>query len=411
LAIQGGAPAVSVPDQERFFCWPRTGEDEVEAAARLIRKGELSISEETASLEREFAAYVGRRHALATNNGTAAIHSSLFAAGIGPGDEVLAPTYTFWGSVMEIFWCGGVPVLCDCEEQTLGIDPVDMERRITSRTRAVVVVHLWGLPSRMEEILAVARRHNLAVIEDCSHAHGAVYRGRKAGTLGDVGAFSLQSSKLMVAGEGGILVTDDEGLIEKATTLGHYERIARLSERYRRYSKTAYGFKYRMHPLAAAIARIQLGRLDATNSVRNANVERMAGRLEKLGIDTYRASEGVTRQHYEWVVRYRPERFSGVPVDRFVAALQAEGLKVSANRYARLHDQPLFRELAAGGAELPPQLRAAAGRDRYDPTSFPVANALVDNLIRVPVATEPAEELMDQYAGGFEKVAAECGRL
>ncbi len=410
LALRGGSPAVDA-DQDRYFRWPLTGDEEVAAAEALIRSGELSISETTRLFEEEFAAYVGRRHGLATNNGTAAIHSSYFAAGIGPGDEVLAPTYTFWGSVMEIFWCGGVPVLCDCEEDTLGIDPEDMERRITDRTRAVVIVHLWGLPSKVEEIRDVAHRHGLKVIEDASHAHGAAYRGRKIGALGDIGAFSLQTSKLMAAGEGGILVTDDDEVLERATTLGHYERVKSLSDRYSRYAKTAFGFKYRMHPLAAAIARVQLRKLDTMNAVRDANVNRLAATLEGLGIDTYRGAPDVDRRHYEWVVRYRPERFSDVPVDRFVEALNAEGARVSANRYARLHDQPLFRELRAGGGNLPPQLRHAAGGDRYDPESFPVANRVVDNLIRIPVATVPAEELMDRYAAAFRKVAAAIGSL
>lgn len=409
-AILGGKPAVTL-EQDEFLKWPRIGEEEVEAAAALIRRGELSISEETRTFEREFAAFVGAKYGLACNNGTASLHSAYFAAGIGPGDEVLVPTYTFWGSAMEIFWCGGVPILCDCEEETLGIDPADMQRRITGRTRAVVIVHLWGLPSKVEEIKAVAARHGLKVIEDASHAHGATYHGKKIGALADVAGFSLQTSKLMVAGEGGIMVTDDLGTLEKATTLGHYERVAGLSDAYNRYNRTCFGFKYRMHPLAAAIARVQLTKLDKMNATRNANVERLAARLEKLGFDTYRAPEGVERVHYEWVIRYRPERFSGVPVERFVEAVAAEGARVSANRYARLHDQPLFRELAAGGDSLPPQIRAAAGRDDYDPAGFPAANTLVDNLIRVPVATAPAEELMDQYAEAFEKVAASAEKL
>jgi perosamine synthetase len=410
LAIHGGPSAVTL-DQDQFFRWPLTGEEEVEATSRLIRKGELSISQETRTFEREFADYIGCRHGVATNNGTAAIHSALFAAGLGPGDEVLVPTYTFWASAMQIFWTGAVPVLCDCEEETLGIDPADMQRRITGRTKAVVVVHLWGLPSKIDEICAVARKHNLVVVEDCSHAHGALYHGKKVGAIGDLGAFSLQSSKLMVAGEGGILVTDNEQMMERATTLGHFKRVGQLSDKYSRYAVTGFGFKYRMSPLAAAIARCQLRRLDERNAIRNANVERLSETLERLGLQTYRSVKGVSRQHYEWVIRYFPERFSGVGVEKFVAALNAEGANVSANRYARLHDQPLFRELADGGQGLPAQFKAVAGKQNYDPQTFPVANRIVDNLISVPVATSPALELMDQYAAAFEKVAASIERL
>jgi perosamine synthetase len=410
-AILGGRPCVT-EEHEGLLRWPLTGDAEVAAAERLIRKGELSISEETRTFEREFAAYIGRKHALGTNNGTGAIHSSYFAMGIGPGDEVLAPTYTFWGSVMEIFWCGGVPVLCDCEEETLGLDPRDMERRITERTKAVVLVHLWGMPSKVDEILAVARKHDLKVLEDCSHAHGALYKGRKVGSLGDMGAFSLQTSKLLTGGEAGILVTDNEHLLERATVLGHHERVKGLSESHSKYVRAPFGFKYRMHPLAAAIARVQLSKLDEMNAVRNANVACLAGRLEELGVETYRSAADCARTHYEWVARYRPERFAGVPIDRFVEALNAEGARITANRYPRLHDQAIFRELASGGSDtLPPQFRNAIDPDRNAPESYPVANAIVDNLIRIPVATVPAEKLMNQYAEAFEKVISSISKL
>src|SRR5262249_54440485 len=157
------------------------------------------------------------------------------------------------------------------EMERLGLDPEDAERRITPRTRAMVVVHLWGMPSKMTELLALARKYNLKIIEDASHAQGAAWRGRKCGTLGDVGVFSLQSSKLAPAGEGGILLTDHDNLMERAICLGDIERIRELETASQRFAATSFGIKTRMAPLSAAVGRVQFGHLDERNARRNEN--------------------------------------------------------------------------------------------------------------------------------------------
>src|SRR5262249_37803164 len=153
-------------------------------------------------------------------NGTAALLAAFWAIDLKPGDEVLVPSATFWASVVPMLWVGAIPVFCESELDRLGLDPADAEQRITSRTRALVVTHLWGMPAKMTDLIALARRHNLKIIEDASHAQGAIWRDRPCGTLGDVGVFSLQTSKLAPAGEGGILLTNDEALLERAICLG-----------------------------------------------------------------------------------------------------------------------------------------------------------------------------------------------
>ncbi len=255
-AILGGPRAVDL-DQAEANRWPIiTGEDE-RAVLDVLRSGSLSIHRVVAELEEDFKGRLDGSLVLAHCNGTSAILAALHAFGLEPGDEVIVPSATYWASVTPVLHCGGVPVFAETEERCLGLDPQDVERRVTPRTRAIVVVHLFGMPSRMEELLAVARRHDLKVLEDASHAHGARYRGQPVGTLGDAAVFSLQTNKLGPAGEGGILATRDPELWEKAVRLGHYERVLGLQSPNRRFAATGFGLKLRISPLNAAVAGVQ----------------------------------------------------------------------------------------------------------------------------------------------------------
>ncbi|MEM6560595.1 MAG: aminotransferase class I/II-fold pyridoxal phosphate-dependent enzyme, partial [Planctomycetota bacterium] len=186
--------------------WPILTEEDEAAVLRVIRDGDLTSHPVTRELEADYRSRFGVRHALAMCNGTTALLAAFFALDLQPGDEVIVPSATWWSSASPMLWLGAVPVFADNEPDRLGLCPADVEAKITPRTRAIVVVHLWGMPSKMTELLALAERHGLAVIEDASHAHGATWRGKPVGTLGDIGVFSLQGDKLAPAGEGGILL-------------------------------------------------------------------------------------------------------------------------------------------------------------------------------------------------------------
>ncbi|MEN6465119.1 MAG: aminotransferase class I/II-fold pyridoxal phosphate-dependent enzyme [Syntrophaceae bacterium] len=285
-AILGGTTCVKA-DSAAANRWPvLSGEDET-AVLNIIRNGNLSTHHVIRELEDDYRNFTGRPYALAHCNGTAALLAAFFALGLKPGDEVLVPSATFWASVLPMLWVGAVPVFCESEDERLGPDPRDMERKITGRTRAIVVVHLWGMPAKMSEIFALARRHNLRIIEDASHSHGAAWRGRPCGSLGDISVFSLQGSKLAPAGEGGILLCTDYKYFERAACLGDITRIIELETEARRFAATSFGIKTRMAPLSAAIARVQLKNLEDNNRRRTGNIEYLSHELEKLGFCTY----------------------------------------------------------------------------------------------------------------------------
>jgi len=341
-AILGGSKAVTFDGLEANR-WPIIGDDDIAAVTEVLRSGELSLHKITQELEGDYRTWLGIKHALACCNGTSAIFAAMHAFGLQPGDEVLVPSATYWASVMPVLWCGAVPVFCESEPDQLGLDPDDVERKITPRTRAMVVVHLWGMPSKMDALLRIAERHNLKVFEDASHAHGAKWHGRLVGTLGDAAVFSLQTNKLAPAGEGGILVTNNDAIQEHALCLGHFERILHLQTPARRLAGTGFGMKHRMAPLSAAVARTQFRHMAERSARRNANVEYLSRRLEKLGINTFLPPDGVERMYFLFIVQNDESR-TGLTTDRLVAALRAEGCDVVKPKYPLLHQQPVFTE-------------------------------------------------------------------
>ena len=336
----------------------------------------------------------------------------MHAIGIEPGDEVIVQSATWWASVMPILHQGGVPVFAECELECGGLDPADVERRITPRTKAIVVVHLFGMPSKMDELCALAKKHDLRIIEDASHAHGATYRGRRIGTFGDVTVFSMQANKLVPSAEGGMLLTDDHDLYMRALRYGHYERLIPMTdEPNRRFAATGFGMKFRMSPLSAAVARVQLRHLDERNAVRNANCIALSQRLEPLGVQTFQAPDDLERVYFEFLVRW--PNMNGLDVATLAKALQAEGVQVAAPRYPLLHQQPMFTEgkwieVARLGAwyaqhgETPPT---------YDPRALPVTHQSNATLLKLPNFPHAADELIEQYAVAFEKVITHADAL
>lgn len=386
--------AVTLP-HEPTCTWPLFDERDEAAVARVLRDGNATTHPVIRELERDYAGFVGRSHALAHSSGTSGLMAAYFALGLEPGDEVLVPTATFWASVLPMLWFGLVPVFCESEPDRLGPCPDDMRRRITPRTRAVCVVHLWGLPARMTEIRALCEEHDLRIVEDASHAHGARWRGTACGALGDVSVLSLQGDKLAPAGEGGVLLTDDAELHERALCLGDITRIIELDSPARRFAATSFGVKTRIAPMSAALGRSQLEKLPEHNARRAANHRRLSAALEELGFETFLGPEHVERVWFEFIVRPRDP---AVDVAALAERLQAEGAHVAAPRYPLLHEQPFFTE-----GHWRQIARAPLPEDVDRP---PLERTALENgrLLRLPNFPGEDNGIVAQYAEAFARV-------
>jgi len=403
LAMAGGPPLVEETHHRR---WPEITREDRRAIERVLDSGELwgPNAPEVTALEEEWAEYVGSRFCLMTNSGTAALHCGLAAAGVGPGGEVIVPAFSFVATGMAVFHQGAVPVFCDIDPRTHTIDPRRIGPLIGPRTRAIVPVHAHGLPADMDEIRAIARRHRLAVVEDAAQAHGATYRGRTTGALGDSGAFSLNGSKPLSAGEGGLLVTDDEDAIGIARRLAIFGEDAPPTPpgRYRAYRSHTVGWNYRSHELTAALARSQLTRLDGFVRTAQRNACLLNAALTGYpGLHAPDVPDDRSCAFYRYRIVLDPEElgFAGPPLelrDRLLFALQSEGVAASLWQLAPLPTQPVFRD------RLHPS---------WDPAAHPVTARLLESSIVIgtadhPLFNQPAD-LMHRYAEAFEKVMSD----
>jgi len=415
LAIFGGPKAVTIEDKEAFGPWPVITDETIELVKDCLRKGWISGTPPVVTeFEEEFARYHDVKYALSMNNGTAAIQAALFAVGVGPGDEVITPSYTWHCGVTPILACHGIPVFCEIDPKTLCADPEDIERRITSKTKAMIVTHLWGVPAEMDRIMEIAEDHDLPVIEDASHAHGGIYKGKKVGSIGDIGCFSLQASKAMVAGEGGILITNNEEYLKWATALGNFERLWQWPDHpVHKFANAHFGLKFRIHPLAAAIAYVQLKYLDERNKVRRENHTRLVEGLKDIeGIEPPYIPRYVKMGGwYGFRIKYYSEKLLGIPKETFAAALRAEGVAASLERYPLLHLEPIFtdRKIKIQGGPI---------RCPYEPRRFykkgdlPITEEVFSRLIALPkFEAKPCKELIDQHIEAIRKVVSNIKEL
>ena len=420
LAIYGGKRAVSSHYRER---WRSIRFPELLAILNYGRrdvstnaKGEGPIAE----FEKKFAELSGTRFALAMNSGTAALHSAYFAVGVKPGTEVIVPSYTFFASAAPILQCGGTPVFCDVEEQTLNADPDDVERRITPRTRAICVVHLWGNPARMDRFVELARRYEVALIEDCSHAHGAVYRNKPVGSWGDIGCYSLQGPKAVSGGEAGVAVTKDAVLFDRMLVLGHYGRLK--NGQAANTFKTDYislGVKYRPHLYAILLALGGLSRLEELNRRRQRNYEILCDELAGCrAVRPVQTTEGATRGGFlEFILKYESEHAGGWNRAAFIQAARAEGVPIEEERYARigdrghlLYESPIFTTLDYSKLGGYFAATREGGVDWAGKDSLPVIGGLADRLLSLPPFTKVPERFVRDCARALRKVADYAAR-
>ena len=410
LAIHGGEKTVTL-DQSQASQWPIIDDEVIAAVTGQLKTGEISFSNTIYEFEEEFADYHGVEHALAHNNGTSSIHSALFAIGVGPGDEVITTVATFWGTYMPILTCQAVPVFCDIDPLTGCPDPDDIERRISPATKAIIVVHQGGMPAEMNAIMDVAQHHDLIVIEDCSHAHGATYKGQKVGAISHIGCFSMQAGKLLPSGEGGVMITNNLDWHERAICLGHYERISKLSNPdYQKYAQTCFGYKYRISPISAAIARVQLRHLDRRNKQRDDNVMYlMDGIADCPGIYPLKPAEYIFRGYYSRpYVRYKADELNGLPKAKLIEALRAEGVAVASGAPGGSnHLSAIFQErnhTAFSRPGIRPEVK-------YQKGDLPRSENPCQDMMTIPAFISASKELLDQYIDSFHKVTDNTTKL
>jgi dTDP-4-amino-4,6-dideoxygalactose transaminase len=321
----------------------------VEAAGSAVRSGWWSMGPRVEEFERAFAEFSGARHAFAVSSGTAALHLALAACGCGPGDEVVLPSLNFVAAANSISHTGATPVFCDIRgADNLNLDPDDLESAVTSRTKALLVLHYGGHPCNMARILEIAQARGLAVIEDAAHAPGATWRGRACGTLGDIGCFSFFSNKNLAIGEGGAVVTDDDELAGRVRLLRSHGMTTLTWDRHRGHAHTydvvVQGFNYRLDELRAAIGLVQLRRLPAANLARAVHVARYRSLLHGLEgiIMPFEDGSESSASHHLAVVILPP----GTPRDAVREALREKRVQTSVH-YPPIHGFSCYEEAAA----------------------------------------------------------------
>lgn len=414
-AILGGTPAIG-RRAEDVFKWPVFAPDAEQAVIALMRSGDISGMDVTRRFESEFAEWIGAKYALAHNNGTAAIHCALFGIGVGVGDEIICPAMTYWASCAPVYSLGGTVVFADIDPETLCIDPRDIEQRITERTKAIMVVHYAGMPADMDAILTIARKHGISVIEDCSHSHGSLYKGEITGSFGDVAAFSFMSQKSFPIGEGGMLVTNERRILERAIAFGHYARHSEyltMPDLRENAGVPWGGYKYRINQIASAIGREQLRAYPERMKEIDDAMNYFWDLLDNTpGIRAHRPVKGSGSTKGGWynpLGLYRPEELDGLSITRFCEAVRAEGFggcEPGCNRALNTH--PLFTSLDVYGsgrptrfANLPPE---ADTRPFLAPC--PVSEKIQTRAFRVPWFKKLDRPVIESYAAAFRKVAS-----
>lgn len=375
LAICGGKPLRQAP----FPHWPMWDAAEMEALQGVLQSGRWGAQQggEVQRFEEEFAAYQEAAQAVAVTNGTIALKLALTAAGVGVGDEVIMPGYTFVATATAALEIGAVPVFADIDPHTYTLDPLSVEACVTARTRAIVPVHLGGRPADMDALMALAQRHDLRVIEDAAQAWGAAWRGKKTGTLGHVAGFSFQSSKNITAGEGGMIVSEHADIAAMARSLGNCGRQPGGLW----YAHYVLGGNYRLSEFHGAVLRVQLQRYPQHLAQRQANAAYLEQALSEIaGITTLRQDARVTANAYHiFFLQYHAEAFGGIPKQRFIEALQAEGIAGVHGGYSLpVYRQPVM--LAKNfGLQTPPLFQGVYPQTPdYSQTACPVTDRVCD---------------------------------
>ena len=348
---------------------PIISDEEIEAVTEVLKSGMLAQGPKVDEFQNKFAKYVEAKYGIATSSGTTALHTALVAAGIKPGDEVITTPFTFAATSNSILYTQAKPVYADIDAKTFNLDPAKIEEQITDKTKAIVPVHLYGQPADMDGILEIAQKYNLKVIEDAAQAHGAVYKGKKIGSIGDFGCFSFYPTKNMTTGEGGMVTTNDEEYAEKAG-------MVRAHGESKRYEQSLLGYNYRMTDIAASIGLVQLKHIDEFNKIRNENAKYLSeGLADVEGITTPVVADNVTHVFHQYTIRVSKDR------DTFQKFLTDNQIGTGIHYPIVLYKQPYYQALSITG-------------------NCPLAEEAASQVISIPVhpslTTEELDTIIDQ---------------
>ncbi|HVN65363.1 MAG TPA: DegT/DnrJ/EryC1/StrS family aminotransferase [Methanomicrobiales archaeon] len=336
---------------------PCIGREEADAVARVMYSGMIAQDGAVAAFEQAFASYIGVRHAIATSSGTTALHAALLAAGIGPGDEVIVPSFTFIATATSVSMCGARPVFADVDDRFFTLDLVSAEPLVTGRTKAVLGVHLFGQPFDVPALADLCRDHGLLLLEDACQAHGSTFQGKRVGSLGEAACFSFYATKNMTTGEGGMVTTDDPDLAGRVRLLINHGQKEK-------YHHTTLGYNYRMTDMNGAMGLVQLGKLEGMNAKRVENAKYLDRVLRCPGVIPPAVRPDSTHVYHQYVVKV--EKGAKLTRDGLMQALAARGVGTAVHYPRPVHDQPLYR-------------------DQQGQKSCPVSARLASSVLSLPV--------------------------
>jgi len=430
LAINGGKKVRT----KKFPAYRIFDDKEVKAASRVIKSGILSKflgawhedfygGPEVRALEKEWARHFNVKHAVSVNSATSGLYCAVGAAGVGPGDEVIVSTYTMSASATAPIIFNAVPVFADIEEDYFCLDPDSIEKKITKQTKAIVVVDIFGQPYDADKINKIAKKHSLAVIEDCAQAPGAKYKGKWAGTLGDIGVYSLNYHKHIHTGEGGIVVTNNDDLAEKIRLIRNHAESVVENKGFSSLVNMI-GFNFRMTEIEAAMARIQLRKLPGLLKGRIKNVEYIENRLNKIPcLETAKVRPGCIHSFYLHALKF-DKKVAGISREKFVEAVKAElspielreteGVKIGAGYVKPLYLLPLFKKKIAYGKNGCPWSCSKYNKGiEYKKGDCPVTEKMhFEQLITHELMRPPmSKKDLDDVVKAFVKVRENIGEL
>ena len=426
LAVNGGTKAVENFNQE--LCnWPIVTDEDREAILSVLNDRSMSGTTITKEFENEYKEWIGAEYALGYCNGTSALHASMWACEVGAGDEVICPSITYWASCTAALSLGAAVNFADIDPETLCIDPDDIEHRIGPRTKAIIVVHYAGYPADMDKIMEIAGRHKIKVIEDASHSHGSMYKGRHTGTLGDIAGMSMMTGKAFAIGEAGLMTTNNRKLYERCIAFGHYERTGAPSNfnavdaqvtdpELKKFAGIPLGgYKHRMNQWCAAMAKVQLKHYPERIVEIEKAMTYFCDLLDKIpGLKTHRPTKGSGLTKGGWylpICHYNPEESKGVSVKKFCEAVCAEGIIAKSGINAPLHLHKVFHEADLFNMGKPTMISFGQRDVRQGPGSLPVAEESSNKNFIIPRFVIFDKTEIEKTAAAFKKVADNIDEL